>query len=128
MPAACVRLPGPAELRDRYLVAIVGRTFAERNVADTVTAVNFHYRGFVTVGEEFISFSSVIGALVLLRQADEKKTTRLPDAPTPGRDVGPGDAMRLWTLAMVGAKVAFGTSVVIHGQLWRSWPPCAGGA
>ena len=115
--AACARLPGPVELRDRYLVAVVGRTFAERNVTDTVTAVNFDYRSFDTVGEEFILFASVLGALVLLRQADEKKTKRLPDAITPGRDVSGGDAMRLWTLAMVGPKVAFGLYVVTHGQL-----------
>ena len=115
--AAMVRLPGPAELRDRYLLAITGRTFAERNVTDTVTAVNFDYRGFDTVGEEFILFASVMGSLVLLRQADEKKSKPGPDAVSPGRDVGPSDAMRLWILAMVAPKIAFGLYVVTHGQL-----------
>ena len=113
---AFARLPGPAALRDRYLLAITSRTVAERNVTDTITAVNFDYRGFDTVGEEFILFVSVVGSLVLLRQHEEKRE-RLPDAAAPGREVGPGDSLRLWTLLMVGPKVAFGLYVVLHGQL-----------
>jgi multicomponent Na+:H+ antiporter subunit B len=112
-----VRLPGPADLRNRYSAALTARTFAERNITDVVTAVNFDYRGFDTVGEEFILFVSVMGSLVLLRQADEKKVTCLPDAASPGRDVPPSDAMLLWTLLMVGPKLAFGIYIVTHGQL-----------
>lgn len=115
--AAAVRLPGPAELRDRYLLSITARTFAERNITDTVSAVNFDYRGFDTMGEEFILFASVVGSLVLLRQVEERKARPLPDAISPGRDVGPSDAMRLWILAMVGVKIAFGIYIVDHGQL-----------
>jgi multicomponent Na+:H+ antiporter subunit B len=114
---AFIRLPGPADLRNRYSIALTSRTFAERNITDVVTAVNFDYRGFDTIGEEFILFASVMGSLVLLRQADEKKVKQLPDAISPGRDLGPSDAMRLWILAMVGPKIAFGIYIVIHGQL-----------
>jgi multicomponent Na+:H+ antiporter subunit B len=113
---AFLHLPGPKELRDRYLLVMTERTFPQRNITDVVTAVNFDYRGFDTIGEEFILFSSVMGALVLIRQADEKGN-RLRDAITPLRDVAPTDAMRLWTLAMVGPKIAFGIYIVIHGQL-----------
>jgi multicomponent Na+:H+ antiporter subunit B len=115
--AVSVRLPGPADLRDRYSLAILARTFPERNITDTVSAVNFDYRGFDTVGEEFILFASVLGSMVLLRQAEEKNAKPLPDAIMPGRDVGPSDAMRLWILAMVGVKIAFGIYIVDHGQL-----------
>jgi multicomponent Na+:H+ antiporter subunit B len=114
---AFVRLPGPSDLRDRYNNALTSRTFLERNITDVVTAVNFDYRGFDTVGEEFILFASVMGSLVLLRQADEKKVKQLPDAHGPGRDLDPSDAMRLCILAMVGPKIAFGIYIVIHGQL-----------
>lgn len=114
---ACIPLPGPGELRDRYLVSITHNTFEQRNITDVVSAVNFDYRGFDTMGEEFILFAAVLGALVLLRQADEKKTAQLPDAISPGRNVGPSDAMRLWILVMVAPKIAFGTYVIIHGQL-----------
>ncbi len=114
---AFTRLPGPADLRNRYSIALTSRTFSERNITDVVTAVNFDYRGFDTVGEEFILFASVMGSLVLLRQADEKKVRQLPDAISRGRDLGPSDAMRLWILAMVGPKIAFGVYIVLHGQL-----------
>ena len=33
----------------------------ERSTTDVVTAVNFDYRGFDTLGEEFILFAAVIG-------------------------------------------------------------------
>jgi multicomponent Na+:H+ antiporter subunit B len=115
--AALVRLPGPADLRDRYLIAITSRTFAERNITDAVSGVNFDYRGFDTVGEEFILFASVLGSLVLLRQPEEKKVRSLTDAISQNRAVGPSDAMRLWIMMMIGPKLAFGIYVVLHGQL-----------
>jgi multicomponent Na+:H+ antiporter subunit B len=114
---AMMHIPGPRDLRDRYLLQLDARTFPERNVTDIVTAVNFDYRGFDTVGEEFILFASVLGSVILLRQAEEKKTKPLCDAASAGRDIGPSDAMRLWILAMVGPKIAFGIYIVIHGQL-----------
>jgi multicomponent Na+:H+ antiporter subunit B len=113
---ACLHIPGPGELRDRYLVTIDHNTFEQRNITDVVSAVNFDYRGFDTMGEEFILFTAVIGALVLLRQAEEKGK-KIPDAISPGRNVGPTDAMRLWILVMIAPKIAFGIYVVIHGQL-----------
>src|SRR4051812_22549894 len=84
----------PVELADRYLTAINDRTFSQRNITDAVTAVNFDYRGFDTLGEEFILFASVMGALVLLKQASEKEERPLLDAVTQGRALENSDAMR----------------------------------
>ena len=114
---AFVHLPGPSGLRSRYLQAINSKAFAQRNTTDAVTAVNFDYRAFDTLGEEFILFSSVMGALVLLRQAGQKLGTEIRDAISPGREVGAGDATRLWILAMVCPKILFGIYIVTHGQL-----------
>ena len=108
---------GPEDIRNRYLVAINSRTVPERNCTDAVSAVNFDYRGFDTCGEEFILFVSVVGATVLLRQAEEKKVPLRPDAITKARDVAPSDAMRVWILGMVGPKVLLGIYIVSHGQL-----------
>jgi len=74
-------------------------------------------RGFDTLGEEFILFVSVMGAIVLLREQHEKKREMRPDALTPRRVVGPSDAIRVWTLAMTGPTVLFGLYMVLHGQL-----------
>ena len=110
-------LPGPAGIRNRYVDEINSRTFLERNITDAVTAVNFDYRGFDTVGEEFILFVSVLGSLVLLHMEDEKNEKLLPDASEPWRDVRASEATRLWIYAMIAPKAAFGIYVITHGQL-----------
>lgn len=110
---------GPAMLRDRYAAEINTRTVSERHATDAVTAVNFDYRGFDTMGEEFVLFVSVMGSLVLLREVQEgkQKSADIPDADSPPRAVGPSDALRVWTLGMVGPQVLFGVYIVTHGQL-----------
>lgn len=110
-------LPGPLELRNRYAEQINTRAFRERNVTDAVTAVNFDYRGFDTIGEEFILFVSVLGSMFLLRMTEERGDEILPDAAELSRDVRSTDAMNLWILAMIAPKVVFGTYIVTHGQL-----------
>jgi multicomponent Na+:H+ antiporter subunit B len=107
----------PRDIRNRYAAQINSRTFSERNVTDTVSAVNFDYRGFDTLGEEFILFVSVLGSLLLLRIATERKEGILMDAVDARRDLGASDAMRLWILAMIAPKLVFGIYVVTHGQL-----------
>ena len=94
----------------------------ERHVTDVVTAVNFDYRGFDTLGEEFILFMSVIGGAVLLRrqreeekseQADQNLGDKSPERQAPE----PSDATRVLTLGLVGPLVIFGLYIVAHGQL-----------
>ncbi|HSU68708.1 MAG TPA: hypothetical protein VLJ39_17640, partial [Tepidisphaeraceae bacterium] len=112
---AIARMPGPHA--SPYGEAINQLSSPQRHVTDAITAVNFDYRGFDTLGEEFILFVSVMGSIVLLREAHEKKKESRPDGITPRRVVGPTDAVRVWTLAMTGPVVLFGVYVIIHGQL-----------
>jgi multicomponent Na+:H+ antiporter subunit B len=107
----------PRDIRNRYAAQINSRTFAERNITDAVSAVNFDYRGFDTLGEEFILFVSVLGSLLLLRIATERKEGILMDAVNARRDLGASDAMRLWILGMIAPKLVFGIYIVTHGQL-----------
>ena len=107
----------PEDIRNRYAQQINSRAFAERNVTDAVSAVNFDYRGFDTVGEEFILFVSVLGSLVLLRMTEEREDEILLDALSPQRDLKASDAMRLWILVMIAPKLVFGIYIVTHGQL-----------
>ena len=41
---------------------------AERHATDLVTALNFDFRAFDTLGEEFILFASVLGVVLILRE------------------------------------------------------------
>ncbi len=90
----------------------------ERHATDVVTAVNFDYRGFDTLGEEFILFISVVGATLLLRkQKDERQDQKSEDESPERRAPSPSDATRAMTLALIGPVVLFGLYIVCHGQL-----------
>jgi len=58
----------------------------ERSTTDVVTAVNFDYRGFDTLGEEFILFAAVVGVASILRTLRGERTRR-PDDDAAGRHV-----------------------------------------
>jgi multicomponent Na+:H+ antiporter subunit B len=89
----------------------------ERHITDVVTAVNFDYRGFDTLGEEFIFFAAVAGVLVLLRSQPNEGPGHVEDVAT-GRHVPQtSDAVRVLGLALVGPTVLFGLYVVTHGHL-----------
>ena len=95
---AFARLPGQEAVRGQYLKLVNLTCVGLRHTTDAVTAVNFDYRGFDTLGEEFILFVSVMGTLVLLRQHEEKGGEKRPDAAEPQRSVEPSDTLRVCTL------------------------------
>ena len=45
----------------------------ERHATDLVTALNFDFRAFDTLGEEFILFASVLGVVLILRQLRDER-------------------------------------------------------
>jgi multicomponent Na+:H+ antiporter subunit B len=89
----------------------------QRHITDVVTAVNFDYRGFDTLGEEFIFFAAVLGvALILRAQPDEHAGHRVDYAT--GRAVPPtSDAVRVLGLGLTPPTVLFSLYVVTHGHL-----------
>ena len=89
----------------------------ERHITDVVTAVNFDYRGFDTLGEEFILFAAVIGVVILLRaQRDEEE--REPYEFAFGRSAPrTSDAVRGLAIGLVGPTVVTGVYIVAHGHL-----------
>lgn len=102
---------------DAYAQAIDRLTVSERRITDAVTAVNFDFRGFDTLGEEYIMFASVLGVAMLLRQHRNPAGPR-PQDRAPGREVSPAsDAVRLLAIALVGPTVVFGIYIVVHGQV-----------
>ena len=80
----------------------------ERHVTNVVTATVFDYRGFDTLGEEFILFSAAMGVALLLRDAR--------DEGLPNRGVG-SDAVRLVGIGLVPVLLAIGLYLVAHGFL-----------
>ena len=89
----------------------------ERHITDVVTAVNFDYRGFDTLGEEFIFFAAALGVVLILREQDDERPGHVEDFAT-GRAVPPtSDAVRVLALGLTPLSVLFGIDVVAHGQL-----------
>ena len=110
-------LPPLGEYRGPYGDLLNGVAVAERHVTDVVTAITFDYRGFDTLGEEYILFASIMGVLLLLRKQPDE-AIRAPEDEAPERDVPPtSEAVRVLSLGLVGLTVLMGVNVVTHGQL-----------
>jgi multicomponent Na+:H+ antiporter subunit B len=88
----------------------------ERQTTAVVSAINFDYRGFDTLGEEFILFAAVVGVASLLRNLRGERDRR-PDDDARGRRVrDPSVAVSVLGLGLVGPTVLVGLYVVIHGH------------
>jgi multicomponent Na+:H+ antiporter subunit B len=89
----------------------------DRHVSNAVSAVNFDYRGFDTLGEEFMLVTAVTGAVVLLRGSRGEDVTSepgtLPDRPLPRRS----DAVWLIGRLIGPFLLMFGLYVVLHATV-----------
>lgn len=120
LPGAAVtiaRLPRFGAHPLPYGEAINRAAPAERHVTNMVTAVNFDYRGFDTLGEEYMLLAAVTGTLVLLRG---RRGENVSDAPAraPGREIPPrSEAVTLVCRFFAPVLLLFGVYVVLHAQL-----------
>jgi len=89
---------------------------AERHVSNTVSAVNFDYRGFDTLGEEFMLVCAVTGVVVVLRGNRGEQVGAAP-ASVDGRPIIPrSDATLLLTRFAAPLLVLFGMYVGLHAM------------
>jgi multicomponent Na+:H+ antiporter subunit B len=109
-----VNLPPWGEYRGPYGDVIASLAVYERHATDVVNAINYDYRAFDTLGEEFILFTAVLGVAMLLRR-EEHATTKPAGNVT---DASPlSSAVRLTTLPALLVTVLFGMYIGLHGQL-----------
>jgi multicomponent Na+:H+ antiporter subunit B len=111
---AVLDLPPWGSYRGPYGDVISHAVVYERHATDVVNAINYDYRAFDTLGEEFILFTAVLGVTMLLRREPGTST----------RDVGKiADEFRLTptvrSVAMpaILLTVVFGFYIGLHGQL-----------
>jgi multicomponent Na+:H+ antiporter subunit B len=110
-------LPAVGNYRGPYGDVLNAVAVTERHSTDVVSAVNFDYRGFDTLGEESILFASVIGATLLLRKQPGEEKGK-PQEQAPQRHVPEmSDAVRVLALGLAAPTVLFGIYVVVHGQI-----------
>ncbi len=127
---ASLDMPPWGTYRGPYGDLIANVAVYERHATDVVNAINYDYRGFDTLGEEFILFTAVVGVMMLLRRdpgvstapIGQKKGSqqgklrgklqgKLQDKPTLGV------AVRAMTLPAVILTVVFGFYIGLHGAL-----------
>ena len=110
-------MPPVGFVQSKYGDMVNSLTVSERHITDAVTAVNFDVRGFDTLGEEFILFTSVLGVVVLMRRQKDEPAGDHEDQ-LPGRTIPkPSDAARVMSFALVAPTVLFGLYIVTHGQV-----------
>lgn len=89
----------------------------ERHLTNMASAVNFDYRGFDTLGEEYILFTAVTGLALLLRRTRGEIEEAPKDAADDRTVLPRSDDLRGLGLIGAGAANLFGFYLVIHAQL-----------
>jgi multicomponent Na+:H+ antiporter subunit B len=104
------RYPGP------YGFIINRIALHQTNATGTVSTINFEYRGFDTVGEEFILFAAAAGIAVVLRKLrGERDRPEVDEAAD--RQVPPtSEAVRMAGLLLTGPLVVMGWWLTSHAQ------------
>jgi multicomponent Na+:H+ antiporter subunit B len=111
-----VGLPDFGDYRGPYGDILNRVAVPERSTTDVVTAVNFDYRGFDTLGEEFILFAAVIGVASILRTLRGERT-RHPDDDAAGRHVPETSLpVRVTGLGLIAPTILLGIYIVAHGH------------
>jgi multicomponent Na+:H+ antiporter subunit B len=120
------RLPGFGRYPGPYGFIINRIAVSQTNATGVVSAVNFEYRGFDTVGEEFILFVAATGVATVLRQLrDESEGGRSQaefgqaqsgQAQSGQAQSGTTDTIRLASLLFVGPAALFGWFLASHAQ------------
>jgi multicomponent Na+:H+ antiporter subunit B len=109
-------LPGFGNYPGPYGFVILRLAVRQTFATGIVSAVNFDYRGFDTLGEEFILFTAATGTAVVLRRLrDERQRSALDEAAD--RDVPPtSGAVRMVALLFTGPVVVMGWWLASHAQ------------
>ena len=112
-----VGLPAFGHYQGPYGYVLNKIAVPQRHATDVVTAINFDYRAFDTVGEEFILFVSVAGVALLLRTERAETDVGPPEDESAVRKTQTSEAIRALCLVLVAPAFVLGWYIVTHGQL-----------
>lgn len=108
--AAARNLPAWGDYRGPYGDVISSLAVYERHATDVVNAIDYDYRGFDTLGEEFILFTSIVGVMLLLRNPQPKQGSSAGGK-------GLSETVKTTAAAVFGVTFLFGLYMCTHGQL-----------
>jgi multicomponent Na+:H+ antiporter subunit B len=109
-------LPGFGNYPGPYGDIINRIAVAQTKATGVVSAINFEYRGFDTVGEEFILFVAATGVATVLRHLRGERERGARDEAM-GRHAPPtSEAIRMVALILTGPMVVMGWYLASHAQ------------
>lgn len=111
---AAMNLPAWGAYRGPYGDVIARVSVFERHTTDVVNAINYDYRGFDTLGEEFILFTAVVGVMLLLRR--EKEEPRVLSGKVHDQGLL-SSTIQVVSIPAVLLTSIFGFYIGLHGQL-----------
>jgi multicomponent Na+:H+ antiporter subunit B len=88
-----------------------------RHAQQAVASVTFDYRGFDTLGEEFILFAAVAGGLLLLRRQENEAAREPVDQAADRGGIVAAPAILGLGVVMFPFTLLLGIYVVLHGHL-----------
>jgi multicomponent Na+:H+ antiporter subunit B len=117
LAVAATGLPGFGDYNHAYGRVAARDAVPTRSATNSVVVTSFDYRGFDTLGEEFILFVSVTGVVVLLRRLRGEREDGSDEADLEREDVQASTGERWLGAAAVGPVAVLAAYVIIHGQL-----------
>lgn len=117
---AATGLPGFGHYNHAYGRVAARDAVPTRSGTNAVVITSFDYRGFDTLGEEFILFVSVTGVVVLLRRMRNVERQESGEAEVEDlerEDTRASTSERWLGAAAVGPVAVLAAYVIIHGQL-----------
>src|ERR1700733_318463 len=111
-------LPGFGNYPGPYGQEILRHAIAQTNATGVVSAINFDYRGFDTVGEEFILFTAAAGMSVVLRRLRGEREGQSSPAQEAASRQRPAtsSSVRVVSLLLVGPTAVIGWWLATHAQ------------
>ena len=109
-------LPGFGNYPGPYGPAILRVAVAQTRATGVVSAINFDYRGFDTVGEEFILFAAAAGVSIVLRRLRGEHERSALDQAADRHVPSTSGAVRMMALFFTGPVVVAGWWLASHAQ------------
>ena len=109
-------LPGFGNYPGPYGDIINQIAVAQTHATGVVSAVNFEYRGFDTLGEEFILFVAAVGVSTVLRHLRGEHQIPAGEEALRPSEPEPSDAVRQAALIFAGPVLVMGWFLASHAQ------------
>jgi multicomponent Na+:H+ antiporter subunit B len=109
-------LPGFGNYPGPYGNIIARVAVSQTRATGVVSAVNFEYRGFDTVGEEFILFIAATGVATVLRHLRGERERAALDEARDRRVPATSEAIKMVALLFTGPTVLLGWWLASHAQ------------